>query len=165
MGALVILIRPHGSQRCVPRANAALRIGDATVPYTLAQAAKAVRRDKTTLLRAIKKGTVSAVRDESTGGWLIEPVELHRVYPVADAAMRASATAAISSGDAEVEIRELRARLADKDAVIEDLRQRLDREGEERRQAQAKLTALLTDRREMREPPRPRRSWWRWRTD
>ena len=61
-------------------------LGDAAVPYTLAQAAKSVRRDKTTLLRAIKKGTVSALRDEATGGWLIEPAELHRVYPVADAA-------------------------------------------------------------------------------
>ena len=129
--------------------------------YTLAEAAKAVRKDKTTLLRAIKAGRVSALRDAATGGWQIEPAELHRVYPaVADAA----ANAAIRSGDAEVEIRELRDRLADKDTVINDLRQRLDREGEERRQAQAQLTALLTDQREQTRPaPAPRRSWWRWR--
>jgi hypothetical protein len=65
-------------------------------------------------LRAIKKGTVSATRDESTGGWLIEPVELHRVYPAVDASMHTALNAAPRSGDAEVEIRELRVWLADK---------------------------------------------------
>lgn len=120
--------------------------------YTLAEAAKAVRKNKTTLLRAIKSGKVSAVRDAATGGWHIEPAELHRVYPaVADAA----ANAAVRSTDAEVEIRELRARLADKDDQITDLRRRLDAEAEERR----RLTAVLAD---MRAAPAPRR-WWQWR--
>ena len=45
----------------------------------------------------------------------------------------------------EVEL--LRERLDDKDGVINDLRRRLDDETEERRTAQAKLTALLTDQR------------------
>jgi hypothetical protein len=53
--------------------------------------------------------------------------------------------AAPRSGDAEVEIRELRVRLADKDAVIDDLRQRLDREGEER-PASASTTLGFVDR-------------------
>jgi hypothetical protein len=44
------------------------------------------------------------------------------------------------------EIQLLRERLADKDSVIDDLRRRLDTEGEERR----KLTALLTDQRQQR---------------
>ncbi|MGE5713035.1 MAG: hypothetical protein ACM32F_04100 [Betaproteobacteria bacterium] len=51
----------------------------------------------------------------------------------------------------------LRDRLAEKDDVIRDLRGRLDSEAEERRQAQARLTALLTDQR-----PARRRKWWLW---
>ena len=57
---------------------------------------------------------------------------------------------------------ELRARLADKDAVIDDLRRRLDAEAEERR----RLTAILADQRAKPEPaagPPALRRWWRWR--
>src|SRR3954465_4286053 len=72
--------------------------------YSLADAAKAVHRNKTTLLRAIKSGKLSAVRDAATGAWQIEPAELHRVYhAIADAPLNA----AQRSSDAEIEIREL----------------------------------------------------------
>jgi septal ring factor EnvC (AmiA/AmiB activator) len=141
--------------------------------YTLTEAARAVQKDKTTLLRAIKSGKVSAVRDAVTGGWRIDPAELHRVYPVT---ATAAADAVRRDADAEVEIRELRARLADKDDIIADLRRRLDAKAQDRRQAQAhlaetqaKLTALLTDQRQRpppaapAAPPVPRRSWWPWR--
>jgi hypothetical protein len=124
------------------------------MPYTLATAAKAAGRNKSTILRAIKAGTVSAARDAG-GGWAIEPAELHRVYPaVADAPANAGA----GNGDA---MTELRARLADKDAVIDDLRRRLDAEAEERR----RLTAIIADQRAPRpgstETERPA-SAWRW---
>jgi len=49
--------------------------------YTLAEAAKATGKSKSTVLRSIRAGRLSAVRDELTGGWLIEPAELHRLYP------------------------------------------------------------------------------------
>ena len=49
-----------------------------TMPYNLAQAGTAVRRNRSTLLKAIRRGAISATRDEATGGWLIEPAELHR---------------------------------------------------------------------------------------
>ncbi len=52
-------------------------------------------------------------------------------------------------------------RVADKDGVIDDLRTRLDAEGEERRRTQAQLTALLTDQSVKPEPDPQRRSWWR----
>src|SRR5580692_11911602 len=48
--------------------------------YTLGQAAKAVGMSKTSILRSIKAGKISARRDEF-GQWAIEPCELHRVYP------------------------------------------------------------------------------------
>lgn len=132
------------------------------MPMTLAAAARAVRKDKTTLLRAIRKGTISAVRDEATGGWLVDPAELHRVYPAvgdaAGAALNAAGDAATRSGDAAGEIRELRARLEGaeaaiqfRDDVIADLRKQRD-------VAQAQLKQL-TDQR----PAAGRRTWWPWR--
>src|SRR5947208_2516535 len=51
--------------------------------YTLGRAAKAVGMSKTSILRSIKAGRITAGRDES-GQWAIEPCELHRVYPPLD---------------------------------------------------------------------------------
>ena len=50
------------------------------MPYSLQQAATAADLNKSTVLRAIKAGKISAARDEH-GQWQIEPAELHRVYP------------------------------------------------------------------------------------
>ena len=96
--------------------------------YTLAQAAAAVGRNRSSVLRAIKAGRISAVRDEATAEWRIEPAELHRLYPVADAQGAPQHDAQARNDGAQVEIRELRAQLTDKDTVIEDLRRRLDEE-------------------------------------
>jgi hypothetical protein len=137
------------------------------MPHTLRAAAKAVGRDRTTLLRAIRAGKLSAIHDAATGSWLIEPAELHRVYPPVDGLV--AATGEATEGDAHLrttephggpqgvtqgEMQELRARLADKDAVIDDLRRRLDVADEERR----RLTAVLADQR----AAPPRRAWWPW---
>src|SRR4030081_1423518 len=54
--------------------------GEQHMSYTLGQAAKAVGMSKTSILRSIKAGRISAGRDE-LGQWAIEPCELHRVYP------------------------------------------------------------------------------------
>jgi hypothetical protein len=56
----------------------------------------------------------------------------------------------------------LRERLIEKDEMIGDLRRRLDQSEEERRQVQARLTALLTDQRPAPQPA-ARRGWWPWR--
>src|ERR1700682_330062 len=56
------------------------RNGEQHMSYTLGQAAKAVGMSKTSILRSIKAGRISAGRDEF-GQWAIEPCELHRVYP------------------------------------------------------------------------------------
>src|SRR5690242_15669319 len=111
--------------------------------YTLAQAAEATGKSRSTILRAIQSGKLSGKRDELTQGWRIEPAELHRLYPVVeddeqsdDAPRNEPATPGLAR---EIEL--LREMLVDKDAVIDDLRRRLDAEGEERR----KLVAILTD--------------------
>ena len=77
--------------------------------YTLAQAAAAVGRNRSSVLRAIKAGRISAVRDEATAEWRIEPAELHRLYPVADAQGAPQHDAQVRNSGAQVEIRELRA--------------------------------------------------------
>lgn len=135
----------------------------------LTEAARAIGRNRTTVFRAIKTGKVSAIRDEATGEWLIEPAELFRIYTVAPDAMETTTKDVARNGDSgdrsndeAGELRELRARLdaaalriAEKDDTIADLRRRLDQEAEERRQAQARVMALLTDQHKL------RRRWWR----
>jgi hypothetical protein len=130
--------------------------------YTLAAAAKAVRRDKTTLLRQIKKGTITAVRDEATGGWMIEPAELHRVYPAAhaplDAAAEQRSSAVRNGGDSlvsaaaaalQTRLAVAEAELRLKDEIITELRRSI---------------ALLSDQRTRSDDTTaPRRSWWPWR--
>ena len=51
--------------------------------YTLAAAAAACGLNKSTVLRAIKAGKISAIRNEH-GEWQIDPAEMHRVYPPAE---------------------------------------------------------------------------------
>ena len=136
--------------------------------YTLGEAAKATGKSKATIHRAIQSHKISAAKNEATGSWLIDPAELHRVFqPVSaeqsqNGPLRRSETPGETAETVDLRLRleELRqerererAQLQDR---IDDLTQRLDREGEERRQAQAQLTALLTDQREK----GTGRSWW-----
>ena len=48
--------------------------------HTLGTAAKATGLNRSTVLRAIKSGKISATKNEH-GEWQIDPAELHRVYP------------------------------------------------------------------------------------
>jgi len=134
--------------------------------YSLAQAAKAVGRDRSTLLRMIKIGKLSATRDEVTGAWAIEPAELHRAYPPADPHVENQADAQARIPDSTTQIAALQAQIEAasdairvRDEVIADMRHDRDRAHEERRQVQARLNALLTDQR----PAPTRRSWLPWR--
>jgi hypothetical protein len=57
--------------------------------YTLAAAAAACGLNKSAVLRAIKVGKISGIKDEH-GEWHIEAAELHRVYPPVAAAATAN---------------------------------------------------------------------------
>lgn len=139
--------------------------------YTLGEAAKATGRSKATIHRAIQSHKISATKNDATGSWLIEPAELHRVFPAVspepfqNGAMRQSemASETVETGELRRRLDELRAERererADKDAVIDDLRRRLDASDEERRKVQMQLTALLTD--QSSETAPERRRWWR----
>jgi uncharacterized coiled-coil protein SlyX len=138
------------------------------MPLTLAQAAEATGRSRSMLLRAIRKGQISASRD-AAGGFLVEESELSRVFPIRchdaedDRPMPSLAEALARLEAAE-------ARITDKDVTIADLRHRLDEERTERRQtaaqlsaAQERIAALLTHQGASAAPPTaPRRRWWRW---
>jgi hypothetical protein len=124
--------------------------------YTLGQAAKASGRSKATIHRAVKSGRLSAARSD-TGGWLIDPAELHRVYPASGSRDGApdggrDTTQPLANGSERLgergEVTGLRERIAEQAETIRDLRARLDSEVEERR----RLLALLTG---------PRLPWWR----
>jgi len=48
--------------------------------YTAGQAARATGVATATITRALKSGKISGQKDES-GAWVIDPAELHRVFP------------------------------------------------------------------------------------
>lgn len=126
--------------------------------YSLGEAAKAVGKAKSTILRSIKNGRISASKGDD-GAYRIDPSELHRVFdaPVAHPLL---------SNDEEPHTEhpkhlKVQLELVEKErerernqmqATIDDLRERLDR-------SEDRITALLTDHRD----PEPRRRWWQFR--
>jgi excisionase family DNA binding protein len=78
------------------------------MPYSLAEAAQATGVNRSTILRAIKSGKISGQRD-SSGAWAVEPVELHRVFPPAEATPRDVP----EDAQADQLVAELRAQLAE----------------------------------------------------
>lgn len=126
---------------------------------TLNEAAKSCKKAKGTVLKAIKEGRLSAPKDEK-GRYKIDPSELHRVFQVTtnDQSEKPQLTI-MPDHENRIEIERLRAELKAANVLTEnmtetvaDLRERLDREGEERRQ----LTAMLTDQRTAQRVKR----WW-----
>ena len=122
--------------------------------YTLGEAAKATGISKASISRAINSGRISAIKKDD-GSFSIEPVELHRVYPPKSAAPVAE-TVIGTARNADADTRNgsdsnvLQARLdaaqeqlRDREGTIDDLRHRLDRSDEERREAQARVIGLL----------------------
>ena len=122
--------------------------------YTLGEAAKATGISKASISRAINSGRISATKGDD-GSFSIEPVELHRVYPPKSSAPGSGAhseTIRNTEGDTRntSDSNVLQARLdaaleqlRDRDGTIDDLRHRLDRSDEERREAQARVIGLL----------------------
>jgi hypothetical protein len=143
--------------------------------YTLGQAAKATGKSKATIHRAVQSGKLSADKDEASGTFRIEPAELHRIFPAVSS--ERAKNGELRQSETTTETDTLRAQLEHErherqrervqlEGTIDDLRRRLDVEGEERR----KLTAILTDQRAQAiitpppavDPPAPaKRGWWR----
>jgi ATPase subunit of ABC transporter with duplicated ATPase domains len=129
--------------------------------HTLGTAAKACGVGRSTILRAIKTGRISASKDD-TGSYSIDPAELHRVFPPVPTEQGAHQTTerdATGNGTGETpvlmaKIEGLEALLSRERETVDDLRRRLDQSEAERRETQVKLTALLTHQREP-EPKAP----------
>ena len=128
--------------------------------YSLARAATEAHRSRSTLLRAIQTGRLSAARNSTSGAWAIDAAELHRVYPPgADGhGDEHAGTAADDRGNSAAVIAAKDALIAEQRLMLDDLRRRLDAEAEERR----RLTMVLADMRTVPASSR-RRGWWRWR--
>jgi hypothetical protein len=119
---------------------------------TAREAGEQVGKTRQAIIKAIRKGTISAAKDES-GEWRIDPAELFRGYPpvspvddTSPATENASDTAGLRR---EIEL--LRERLTEKDEQIADLREDRDRWREQ-------ATRLLPA-----PQPAARRGWWPWR--
>ncbi|NDB61226.1 helix-turn-helix domain-containing protein, partial [bacterium] len=119
----------------------------------LSEASRICGKDRTTLYRWIRTGRLSAKKQDD-GGFLIDPVELHRVCPyvvndnvkdvknvsegVAESSIRNNMTHGIDVAVVE-ELATLRAENRLLREMTDDLRTRLDKESEDRR----RLTYLL----------------------
>jgi hypothetical protein len=91
---------------------------------------------------------MSAGKDDQ-GRYQIDPAELYRVFPVNTGNSQISVEGVrqetgLETGGLQATVEHLRELLAEIKDERDDLRRRLDREAEERREAQTKLTALLT---------------------
>lgn len=93
--------------------------------YNLVSAAAATGVNRTTILRAIKAGRISAQRD-AQGGWEVDPAELHRVFPPLPCAAQGAQAPTQPDAQADALVAELRNIIADLRQNREDLRQDRD---------------------------------------
>jgi hypothetical protein len=117
---------------------------------SLKEAAASVGRSKVGLLKAIQKGALSAAKDDF-GQWQIEPAELYRVYTPVNGSYQQEAPA----DNTQVELRLLRELLAQSEATVMDLRQRLDVATEECQRLSLIVTSQLA------QPQAPKGFWKR----
>jgi len=106
---------------------------------------------KGTVSKAIKSGRLSYAQ-KTDNGYLIDTAELFRVFPpkkpeTVDGSRLGTALGnegnPTSSTGLQREIQLLREQLKDRDSVVTDLRNRLDKSEDERREAQARVIGLL----------------------
>lgn len=121
--------------------------------YTLGTAAKATGKSKTTIQRAIAKGQISADKLQS-GGYSIDPSELHRVFPMAgiETVLR---DPEVNTSRPMDETPALREKLVASEAMLAREREALDEMRKERDAWKQQATSLLT-------APQRRRRWWPW---
>ncbi len=129
------------------------------MPYTLGQAAKATGKQKSTILDSIRKGRISAAKDDF-GRYQIDPAELHRVYPPnassVHAEREATATNTYKNTLLEEKIRFLEREVARFERLENDLRTDRDHWREEAQQ----VRRVLTDQSAKSTPSRPPWLWW-----
>jgi len=152
---------------------------------SLREAAQQARTSKSTILRAIQSGRLSATRTDD-GGYSIDPAELCRVYPPRPDAPDQSADqsagqgATVLSSDAATELRIRNARLEAQNEALRAIAEVEKQQGERERRTLQQMIAQLEEQvskwqqqaeRLALAPPKPaetpkaapvRRSWWPW---
>jgi len=107
---------------------------------------------KGTVSKAIKSGRLSYT-EKTDNGYLIDTAELFRVFPPKKPETVDGSRLETPNGNEgnptnatglQREIQLLREQLKDRDGVVADLRHRLDKSEDERREAQARVIGLLT---------------------
>lgn len=107
---------------------------------------------KGTVSKAIKSGRLSYA-EKTDNGYLIDTSELFRVFPPKKPETVEGSRLETANGNGgnpasstglQREIQLLREQLQDRDSVVADLRHRLDKSEDERREAQARVIGLLT---------------------
>jgi hypothetical protein len=139
---------------------------------SLGEASRLTGRGKTTLARAIRRGALSATRNE-TGGYLIDPAELSRAFPFPAPGQETPATDGATGTVAHhaTELAILTERIQGLEAVTAKLREWLADalKQRDRWQQQAERLVLLPappqpplPQPTAREPAPKPQSWWRW---
>jgi hypothetical protein len=95
------------------------------MPYTLGQAAKATGLSKPTIANAIKRGRISAQKDD-IGQYAIDPAELHRVFPAVNQAEIQGKRVHESSLEKSSEILALRGRVEALERLLKELERSRD---------------------------------------
>ena len=136
---------------------------------TAGQAAKAAGVNTATITRAIKRGRISATKDDD-GAWRIDASELLRVYP--RATLQDAPTLAVQRDATPPKTRDLRlevARLEERlkaaealKAMADELREAVERDRDAWRMQAERLTKALPPPSPATEP-RKRQGWWPWR--
>ena len=90
--------------------------------YTLGTAAKATGLTKSALFKAIKKGRISAIKND-LGRYEIDPAELHRVYPPLPSVEKGGREC---TPETVTENRELKARVALLEDLVREIREDRD---------------------------------------
>jgi hypothetical protein len=126
----------------------------ATMAYNLATAALATGVKKSTILRAIKAGRLSATRDEI--GWTIEVAELHRVFAPLPAAATAEQSRLQRDATTDELVRLLREQLPDMRviAIGPDAARKAAARPSRRRERRSKPRALASGKRAPARKPR-----------
>lgn len=119
--------------------------------YTLGMTAKATGKSKTTIQRAIAKGTISAHK-EKNGRYSIDPSELHRVFPMVSTDTVAQLSQVNTSRPPDEA--PLQVKVEALEAMLEREREALSEMRSDRDAWKQQATALLGA------PESKRRRWW-----
>jgi len=128
----------------------------------VSEAARQVGRDVSTLHRMMKSGRLAYTVDKQ-GRRRIDSAELERMFDLDGTHGTATMPySAASHGDSAEIVALLREAVQCRDAMLEDLRRRLDASEAERRQLSERLTGLLSHRQAGSVPVVAQRvPWWR----